>query len=494
MAKHLIPSDRSIQVMKRCVKRLNDGAGLHLRQRDSGKHWYQDFSFDGQRTSLSLGCYPEIGLAEARRRSDEMRSDVARGNNPADKRRADKKVQRERREAVRLLCRQDALPGSFEHMARAWFEKKKIGWSEGHADKVMVRMTKHLFPVIGHRAISEIKKGEYTQLLMGIDDAGTTSTANRVHQMCRRICSYALALDYLETNSALDVKEVLRTSITKHHAAITRPEQLQEFGRSVQAYHGTFVVKCALALMMKTFLRSTEFRWAKWTEIDFEKKVWMIPSERMKDTLENKLNGLPHKVPLSTQAIEILKQLNVITGKTLYVFAGQGWKNAVLSENTLNKAIRSMGYSTQDDQTTHGFRATARTMLVERLGWHKDIVELQLGHQVSDPNGDAYNRAALDPWRCEMMQEWSDFLDLLHLGEIPKDARHHSKPAPPAFGFGRSFAVPFVGWKKAESFHGYEGINVVKISWALPNATTSQPNKPVVAAAIPTQQIAGSST
>lgn len=486
MAKHLIPSDRSVQVMKSSVKRLNDGAGLHLRQRDGGKHWYQDFSFDRQRTSLSLGSYPEIGLAEARRRSSEMRSDVAHGINPTGKRRAEKKAERERRDAVRLLGHQDALPGSFEHLARAWFEKRKDGWSADHADKVMVRMTKHLFPVIGHRAISEIQRFEYTELLMHIDDAGTTETANRLHQLCRRICAFSMAKGRLETNPIPEVKEVLRTAITKHRAAITKPDQLQEFVRSVDEYHGTFVVSSAIKLMMKTFLRSTEFRWAQWCEINFEKKVWMVPAARMKGSKENKLNGEPHMVPLSWQSIEILRQLHMITGRTSYVFAGHGWKNPVISENTLNRAIQAMGYSTQDDQSTHGFRATARTILVERLGWHKDIVELQLDHQVSDSNGEAYNRAELDQWRCEMMQGWSDFLVQLQSGVIPENVKHHSKPAPPTFGSNSNFTEPFIGGKSHGFHHGYGATSVMKIAWTLPSAFAPMHTKSVVLVAMPT--------
>jgi integrase len=423
-----------------------------------------------------------------------MRSDVAHGNNPADKRRADKKAQRERLQAVRLLGRQDALPGSFEHMARAWYEVRRHGWSQKHADKVMVRMEKHLFPALGHLHIAQIKRHEYTQLLTGIDAAGKTSTAGRLAQLCQRICNYADAFEHLERNPFPDVKEVLRTAITKHHAAITKPELLQEFVQSVDAYHGTFVVTCAIKLMMKTFLRSTEFRWARWSEIDFEKKVWMVPAERMKDTKENKLNGEPHMVPLSWQSIELLKQLYVITGRTSYVFAGQGWKKPVISESTINRAIQAMGYSTQDDQSTHGFRATARTILVEQLGWHKDIVELQLDHQVSDANGKAYNRVQLHAWRCEMMQAWSEYLDRLQSGVIPENARHHSQPAPQAFGIDTNFTVPFIGGKNHCVRHAYGGTNVMKITWALPSALPPIATKSVVSVAIPTQPNTRSST
>lgn len=473
MAKHLISSDRTVQVMKSSVKRLNDGAGLHLRQTTNGKHWYQDFSFNGQRTSLSLGAYPEIGLAEARLRSHDMRTDVALGIDPAVRRRDEKNTEHQRQEAKRLLGRQDALPGSFEHLARAWYARRTSAWSNEHAEKIMVRMEKHLFPVLGNRAIAEIQRAEYTQLLAGIDDEGKTSTANRLHSICRRICSYAVAHQHLDANPTPEVKEVLRTEITKHHAAITKPEQLQEFVRSVHAYHGTFVVVCALRLLMNTFLRSTEFRRAQWSEIDFENMVWMVPAERMKDTREAKLNGGPHMVPLSSKSIEILRQLFKITGSTHYVFAGQGWKNRVLSANTLNKAIRAMGYSTQDDQSTHGFRATARTMLVEQLGWHKDIVELQLDHQVPDANGGAYNRVQLDQARREMMQDWSDYLEQLYLGLIPKSVEHHSKSASLKSAISVDFTAPFVTGKSEDFLHGYCGSNIMKTMWTIQAAEFS---------------------
>lgn len=485
MAKHLIPSDRTIQVMKADVSRLNDGAGLHIRQSAAGKHWYQDFTFNGQRTSLSLGAYPEIGLAEARRRSHDMRTDVAHGIDPAAKRRDEKKFELQRQEAKRLLGCEDAVPGSFEHLARAWYKKRTSGWSKDHADKVMVRMEKHLFPALGYRAIAKIQRVEYTQLLMDIDHEGKTSTANRLHSICQRICSYAVAHQYLDANPTPEVKEVLRTEITKHHAAITKPEQLQEFVQSVHAYHGTFVVTCALKLMMNTFLRSTEFRWAQWSEIDFENMVWMVPADRMKDTMEKKLNGAPHMVPLSLQSIEILRQLFAITGRTIYVFAGQGSKNPVLSENTLNKAIRAMGYSTQDDQSTHGFRATARTMLVEQLGWHKDIVELQLDHQVSDANGGAYNRVQLDQARREMMQDWSDYLEQLHLGPIPKSVKHHTKSASPKSAISRGFTTPFVTGKGKDFLHEYSGSNVIKTIWTIPRVVLSMRPTSITFAAIP---------
>lgn len=429
MTRHLIPSDRTVQAMKRDIRRLNDGAGLHLRQTPGGKHWYQDFTFNRVRCTLSLGAYPEVGLAEARRRSHNMRTDVAHGIYPVEKRKAEARAERERQTARRLLGRRDAEPGSFEHLARAWIKVRAFAWSDKYAASVVGRLEKHVFPVIGQRPISSIHCSEFTKLLMGIDDAGTTSTAKRVHALCCRVCDFAVATGYLESNACPQVRETLRTVITKHHAAITDPKELEDFLRAVEAYQGTFVVICAIKLAMRNLLRSAEFRWACWSEIDFDLQVWMVPADRMKGTKEDKLNRDDHMVPLSRQSIDVLKQLHRITGSQIYVFPGQGWINPVLSENTINAAIRRMGYSTDSDQTAHGFRATARTILVERLGWHKDIVELQLDHKVSDANGGAYNRTQLDFWRCEMVQEWSDYLDQLQAGYIPMPVRHHSRPS-----------------------------------------------------------------
>ena len=429
MRRHLISSDRTIQAMKPGVKRLNDGAGLHLRQRDGNKHWYQDFSFNGVRWSLSLGAYPDVGLAEARRRSHEMRADVALGINPGEKRKAQAKAERERQAARHLLGRQDAQPGSFEYLARVWIKVRAYAWSEQYSASVVERLEKHVFPLIGQRPISSIHRSEFTQLLMGIDNAGTTSTAKRVHALCRRVCDFAVATGYLESNACPEVRETLRTVITRHHPAITDPKKLEHFLRAVAAYQGTFGVICAIKLAMKTFLRSAEFRWARWSEIDFDRHLWTVPADRMKGTKEEKLNREDHLVPLSRQAIDILMLLRQITGDQPFVFAGQGWKNPVISENTLNQAIRKMGYSTHRDQTLHGLRATARTILVERLGWHTDIVELQLDHKVRDANGAAYNRTQFAESRFEMMQEWSDYLDQLQAAFIPKSVQHHSRPS-----------------------------------------------------------------
>jgi integrase len=427
MAQHLIKSDRSIQSRKPGTKRLNDGCGLHLRINKDSQVWYQDCNINGQRTSLSLGAYPLVSLAEARRRSFDMRRDMEHGFNPSARRKAQRKAEHERRSAERLLGRQDAQVGTFEHVAMIWYEVRTKAWSAKYARTELSRLKNHLFPALGHRPIGDIKREEFTQVFVAIDKAGKLSTSGRIYEHCRRICDFAVAKGYMQTNVCRDLDEALQTAVTKHHAAITAPEVLADFLKSVDACRGTFVVVAALKILMQTFLRPNELRWAKWSEILWDKGLWLVPAERMKDCVEGKRNRPPQHVPISIQTLQLLEQLRQVTGDTPYVFAGQGWKNPVISENTFNKAIRAMGYSTREEQTAHGFRATARTILVERLGWRQEIVELQLGHVVRDSNGRAYNRTELLLDRREMMQAWSDYLDALKTGGVPLPVPHHGR-------------------------------------------------------------------
>jgi integrase len=458
MPQQLIKGDLSIRRLPPGVKRLNDGAGLHLRIAGEAKVWYQDCNKNGPRTSLSLGPYPLVSLADARRTSLEMRRDMVQGINPSAKRKAEKKAEREHRAAQKLLGRQDAQVGTLEHAARLWYEVRKITWSVPYAESELSRLENHLFPVLGNRMIADIKRKEFTKFFEAIDQAGKVSTTGRLYQHCRRICAFAVAQGFMETNVCSDLDEALQTVVTKHHAAITDPEALADFARSVDAYSGTFVVMVAIQILIQTFLRSIELRWAKWSEIRWDQSLWVIPADRMKDSLEGKLNRPPQYVPLSKQTLDLLKRLRQVTGSGAYVFAGQGWKNPVISENTINSAIRAMGYSTTEEQTAHGFRATARTILVERLGWHEDIVELQLDHLVRDSNGRAYNRTELLSDRRKMMQAWSDYLDALKSGKRPPDLSHHGRAtgANPPIDY-QGFVRPAINF----SFSGFHGLHQI---------------------------------
>lgn len=425
MAKWLIASDRTIRTMRRDAMRMNDGNGLHLRRGKDGLFWYQDVSYQGKRFTLSLGPYPEIGLAAARELSVQMRTEAFQGVDLYEKRKSEKEARRQSLKGNRNPARPQLSHDSFGAIARSWHDIKVTGWSEGHAEKVLVRLEKHLFPVFGCRRVAGIECKEITELLMRIDASGKNETAQRVLEICRRVFDFAVARGQVLRNPCVDIKEVLRSPVTKHHAAITKPADLAEFVQKVYVYSGSAVVGIALKLALMTFLRSAEFRWARWEEFDLNGQVWLVPAARMKQSKQNKQDGPTHHVHLSTQAVALLKGLHAITGTSDYVFPGQGSTNPVISENTINKAIRTMGFSTQHEMSLHGFRATARTMLVERLGVVEKTVELQLGHSVPDANGDAYNRVELELARQEMMQKWSDYLESLL--DMKSRSHHHER-------------------------------------------------------------------
>jgi len=422
MAKCLIASDRTIRTRRRDAMRMNDGNGLHLRRGKDGLFWYQDVSYQGKRFTLSLGPYPEIGLAAARELSVQMRTEAFQGVDLYEKRKSEKEARRQSLKGNRNPARPQLSHDSFGAIARSWYDIKVTGWSEGHAEKVLVRLEKHLFPVFGGRRVAGIECKEITELLMQIDAAGKNETAQRVLEICRRVFDFAVARGHVLRNPCVDIKEILRSPVTRHHAAITKPAELAEFVHKVDVYSGSAVVCIALKLALMTFLRSSEFRWAHWEEFDLDRQLWLVPAARMKQSKQNKQDGSPHRIHLSTQAVALLRDLRAITGTSDYVFPGQGSTNPVMSENTINKAIRNMGFSTQNEMSFHGFRATARTMLVEYLNVDEKAIELQLGHSVPDANGDAYNRAELEFARRELMQKWSDYLEsLMHMKSRPHD-------------------------------------------------------------------------
>ena len=410
MSSNLIASARTIDVLKPEVRRLNDGCGLHIRQTQKGrKFWYQDYTRHGKRTSIGLGPYPEVGLAEARRRSLDVRRQVAHGIDP---------------KAARAKSKQSHddpnHPRSVRSIATQWFATQSVGWSADYAKTTDCRLNAHVHPALGHRLIDTVETKEITQLIATICASGTVDTAGRVLSICRRVFDYALSVGHITANPCALVKEVIPKVPTKHRAALTTPFELADLLQRLRSFRGTFVVQCALELTMSTFLRSAELRGAQWSEINLDQQLWVVPAERMKGKKERKLNGAAHYVPLSRQAVATLRKLKAITGHTGYVFAGQGRKNPVISGNTINNALRRTGISTCEEQSAHGFRATARTMAVEQLHFDDRLVDLQLDHVVKDSNGRAYNRTRMLKQRAVMMQRWADYLDWLR--ELPASA------------------------------------------------------------------------
>jgi integrase len=377
--------------------KLADGGGLYLLVTTTGgKLWRFDYRYAGKRKTLALGSYPEISLAEARTKRDAARKQVAAGVDPGNIKRAQKA----------------ALVGagaeSFEVVAREWHGKFSNTWSDSHARTTLRRMTLDVFPIIGGRPIAEIKAPELLAMLRRIESRGALETAHRVRTICGQVFRYAVATGRAERDPAADLKGALPPYKKGHHAAITDPGKVKELLKAIDGYQGSFVVKSALQLAPLVFVRPGELRQAEWSEIDFDTAQWNIPAERMK-------MKEAHLVPLSSQAVAILQELKLLTGRSKYVFPSSRSNARPMSNNAINAALRRMGFE-KDEMTGHGFRAMARTILDEVLQVRPDFIEHQLAHAVRDPNGRAYNRTAHLAERGKMMQTWADYLDGLKAG------------------------------------------------------------------------------
>lgn len=398
MPKRILPlSDAQVSKVKPTEKdyKLSDGSGLHLLVTSSGgKLWRFQYRFDGKQKLLALGQYPEIPLAQARKRREDARTLLANGQDPGEQKKTAKKT----------AALKEA--SSFELVAREWFGKNEPVWSPGHAVTNMNRLKKDVFPVIGGKHVSEITASDIRSMLLKIEARGAVESATRIKIMCGQVFRYAVATGRLEHDptAALKSREIFRKRVTRHHAAVTDPKELAPLLLAIDAYQGTYVVKSALQLTPLLFVRPGELQNMEWTDIDFEDALWSIPAERMK-------MRQPHLVPLSRQALKILRELQPATGDGRYVFPGRT-SSRPMSNNSVNAALRYLGYD-KDTVTGHGFRATARTMLDEVLGFRVDLIEHQLAHAVRDPNGRAYNRTSFLDDRRHMMQAWADYLDSL---------------------------------------------------------------------------------
>ena len=408
MAKELIKSDRTIKTaeLKEAPYRLQDGSGLYLLVRPDGKKWWRlDYTYEGKRKTLSLGVYPETGLALARRNAEAARALLAEGIDPSEARKSEKTQRAETRETERRLAEGIPLADSFEAIAREWFEKFSAKWVPSHADKIIRRLERDVFPWLGSRPIAQIKAPELLAAVQRIEDRGAIDTAHRALQNCGQIFRYAIATGRAERDISADLRGALAPKSKAHLPAITDPKAIGGLLRSIDGYSGYFVTKCALRLAPLVFVRPGELRKAEWAEIDLDNSEWNIPAERMK-------MRQPHLVPLSRQAVEILRELQAATGRGRYVFPGARTNGRPMSDNAVLAAMRRMGIP-KHEMSGHGFRAMARTVLDEVLGFRPDWIEHQLAHAVRDPNGRAYNRTAHLAKRREMMSAWADYLDAL---------------------------------------------------------------------------------
>lgn len=370
--------------------KLIDGGGLFLLvQPTGGKWWRLRYWYAGKENLLSLGVHPEITLKDARVRRDEARKQLAHDTDPGAVRKAVK------------ASRTDS-GDSFEAIAREWFAKFSSD------TKIIRRLERDIFPWIGSRPISEITAPDLLPVLRRIESRGALDTAHRAHQNCGRVFRYAIATGRATRDPSPDLRGALPPAKEKHYPAITDPKAVGDLLRAIQSYRGGFIVGCALRLAPLVFVRPGELRQAEWSEIDLDAAEWHIPASKMK-------MDVAHIVPLATQAVTILREIQPMTGDGKYVFPGARMNGKPMSENTVNMALRALGY-TKEEMTGHGFRAMARTLLDEALGFRVDWIEHQLAHAVKDPNGRAYNRTSHLVGRREMMQAWADYLDKLRTG------------------------------------------------------------------------------
>lgn len=376
--------------------KMADEKGLYLLVTvNGGKWWRLDYRFAGKRKTLSVGVYSDVGLAEARDRRDIARKQLAAGIDPSEHRKAHKAAH-----AVRA-------GNSFEVVSREWFAKFKPTWVESHSDKIIRRLERDIFPWLGGRPIAEIAAPELLTTLRRIESRGAIETAHRALQNCGQVFRYAIATGRAERDLSADLRGALPPAKGTHHASITDPKAIGELLRTFDGYQGSFVTKCALRLAPLLFVRPGELRKAEWAEFNIEGAEWRIPAARMKMREQ-------HIVPLSAQALTILQELKALTGSGRFVFPGARTNGRPMSENTVNAALRRLGY-TGDQLTGHGFRSMASTLLNEQ-GWNRDAIERQLAHAERDEVRAAYNYAEHLPERRRMMQAWSDFLDGLHAG------------------------------------------------------------------------------
>lgn len=416
MAKDLIPGDLSIRSIKigDARKRLTDGDGLYLLLFvKGGAHgWRFDYAFGGRRKTISLGTYPDTGLKLARAKATNAREKVAAGIDPSIERKQQKATALNEYKSKQRAAAGLPAEGSFEAVAREWYAAKKARWALSYGERLIRRLEADVFPWLGSRPIASLNAPEVLEVLRRIEGRGVVETAHRALESVGQVFRYAIQTGRATTNPARDLKDALQQPHVTHFPAVTDPDTLGKLLRSMYGYEGTYVVRAALRLTPMLLLRPGELRHASWVEIDLPSATWTVPAARMKRELHGKLTGPDHVVPLPQQAVAILEDLKKLTGLSPFVFRGERHHDRPMSDAAVNAALRAMGYE-KDMVTAHGFRATARTMIVEHLGFDETIVEAQLAHAVKDALGRAYNRAEFLEPRRVMMQAWADYLDKL---------------------------------------------------------------------------------
>ncbi|MDO9269399.1 MAG: integrase arm-type DNA-binding domain-containing protein [Methylobacter sp.] len=376
--------------------KLPDEKGMYLLVSPNGSKYFRlKYRFSGKEKVLALGVYPDTSLKQAREKRDEARKQLADGIDPSENRKAVKSSKAE------------SAANSFEIIAREWGARKVDTWADKN-NRSKRMLERNIFPWLGSKPITDILPKDILECLRRVEDRGTIETAHRTLQICGQVYRYAVATGRAERDITPDLRGSLPPAKGEHFAAITEPKQVAELLRAIDSYQGSLPAVCALKLAPLVFVRPGELRAAEWQHIDLDAKEWRYYVSK---------TSVQHIVPLSSQAVAILEELQPFSGLGRFVFPSERTPRGdrCMSDNTLNAALKRLGYG-KDVMTAHGFRAMARTILDEVLGVRPDFIEHQLAHAVKDPNGRAYNRTAHLPERHKMMQQWSDYLDGLKNG------------------------------------------------------------------------------
>jgi len=398
MPKRIAPlTDTKVRTTKPTEKpqKLFDGGGLFLLVTPTGgRLWRFKYRFGGSEKLLSVGTYPETSLAEARQRRDQASALLAKGIDPSETKKAQKAAGNQETE-------------TFEIIAREWYAKFSPSWATSHAKTTIRRLELFIFPWLGARPVKTITAPELLAALRRIEAKGALETAHRVKQVCGQVFRYAIATGRAERDPSGDLRGAIPPASGKHMATITDPKEIAGLLRSIDDYRGGIVTRCALQLAPLVFVRPGELRQAEWSEFNLETAEWRIPAEKMKA-------GTVHIVPLSRQAIDILREIHPLTGHGRYVFPSPRTDSRPMSSNAILSALRRMGYA-KDEMSGHGFRSMASTLLNEQ-GWNRDAIERQLAHAEKNRVRAAYNYAEFIPERKKMMQAWADYLEGIKSG------------------------------------------------------------------------------
>ena len=384
--------------------RFPDSGGMYLQVSPAGsKRWFLKYRVGGKEKQLAMGSYPAVSLTAARTARDAAKLQKAAGEDPVHVRKIEK------------LKSTTPTANTFKATALEWYALKLDSWSSHYAIREKRNLEKDLFPFLGDRNIADIEAVELLAVVRKVEERGALDVAHRVQTTAGQVWRYAVATARAPRDISADIRGALKPHHGKHFAAITDPAKLGELIRVIRGYQGGAIVRAALQLAPMLFQRPGELRAAAWAEFDLDAAMWTIPAARMKRSVDGKRNGDPHQVPLSTQAVEILRKLHPITGHSALCFYGERSHDRPISDNTLRAALMTLGYG-PDKQSVHGFRATARTLLAEELNIDPLVIEAQLAHAVKDANGRAYNRTQYLKHRTVMMQQWADYLDKLARG------------------------------------------------------------------------------